>query len=62
MTRPWEEQWESIKMNESKVVEQELDDENRQTWFGRNRPNWFMVNEKEYIIYVLEFNLSFRQG
>ena len=25
--RPWEEQWESLKVNESKVDDQELDDE-----------------------------------
>ena len=29
-TRPWEEQWESIKWNESKMVEPELDDEDGQ--------------------------------
>jgi hypothetical protein len=54
-TRPWEDQWESIKVTESKVVEQELDDEDRQTRFWRRRPDGFTVNEKEYIIYVLEF-------
>ena len=27
-TRPWEEQWESLKVTESKEVEQGLDDEN----------------------------------
>jgi hypothetical protein len=27
--RPWEEEWESLKVNESKMVEQELDDEVR---------------------------------
>jgi hypothetical protein len=32
--RPWEEQWESLKVNESKVVEQELDDADRQARFG----------------------------
>ncbi len=32
--RPWEEQWESLEVNESKVVEQELDNEDRQAWFG----------------------------
>jgi hypothetical protein len=31
--RPWEEQWESLKVNESKIVEQELDDEDRQARF-----------------------------
>ena len=59
MTRQWEERWESIKVNENKVVEQELDDENRQSWFSRHRPNGFVVNEKEHIIYVLELT-SFR--
>jgi hypothetical protein len=52
--RPWEGQWESIKVNESKVVEQELDDEDRQARFWRHRPDGFVVNEKEHIIYVLE--------
>jgi hypothetical protein len=33
--RPWEEQWESIKVNESKMVEPELDDEDRQAQFWR---------------------------
>ncbi len=42
-------------VNESKMVEQELDDEDRQTWFCRRRPDGFTVNEKEHIIYVLEF-------
>ena len=49
----------TIKVNENKVVEQELDDENRQSWFSRRRPNGFVVNEKEHIIYVLELT-SFR--
>ena len=31
--RPWEEQWESLKVNESKIVEQELDDEDRLSRF-----------------------------
>ena len=53
--RPWEEQWESLKVNESKVVEQELYDEDRQTRFWRRRPDGFTVNRKEHIIYVLEF-------
>jgi hypothetical protein len=53
--RPWEEKWESLKVNESKMVEQELDDEDRQTRFWRHRPDGFTVNEKEHIIYVLEF-------
>jgi hypothetical protein len=53
--RPREEQWESLKVNESKVVEQELYDEDRQTRFWRRRPDGFTVNRKEHIIYVLEF-------
>ena len=53
--RPWGEQWESLKVNESKMVEQELDDEDRQARFWRRRPDGFVVNEKEHIIYVLEF-------
>jgi hypothetical protein len=54
-TRPWEEKWESLKANESKMVEQELDDEDRQARFWRHRPDGFSVNEKERIIYILEF-------
>ena len=53
--RPWEEKWESLKMNQNKMTEQELDDEDRQTRFWRRRPDGFAVNEKEHIIYVLEF-------
>ena len=55
--RPWEEKWESLKVNEtlSKMVEQELDDADRQARFWRHRPDGFAVNEKEHIIYVLEF-------
>jgi hypothetical protein len=53
--RPWEEKWESLKVNESKMVEHELDDEDRQARFWRHRPDGFTVNEKEHIIYVLEF-------
>ncbi len=33
------EKWESLKVNESKMVEQELDDEDRQTRFWRRRPD-----------------------
>jgi hypothetical protein len=54
-TRPWEEKWESLKVNESKMVEQELDDEDRQARFWRRRPDGFTVNEQDHIIYVLEF-------
>ena len=53
--RPWEEKWESLKVNESKMVEQDLDDEDRQARFWRRRPDGFAVNEQEHIIYVLEF-------
>ena len=53
--RPWEEQWESIKVNESKMVEPELDDEDRQARFWRRRLDGFAVNEKEHrVIYILE--------
>jgi hypothetical protein len=54
-TRPWEEQWGSLKVNESKVEEQEIDDDDRQSRFWRHRPDEFTVNEKEHVIYVLEF-------
>ena len=37
------------------MAEQELDDEDRQARFWRRRPDGFAVNEKEHIIYVLEF-------
>ncbi len=53
--RPWEEQWESLKVNESKVVEQEVGDEDRPAQFWSHRPDGFTVNEKEKIIYILEF-------
>ncbi len=53
--RPWEEKWESLKVNESKMVEQDLDDEDRQPGFWRRRLDGFTVNENEHIIYVLEF-------
>ena len=43
--RPWEEQWEALKVNESKVEEQETDDDNRQARFWRRRPDGFAVNE-----------------
>ena len=55
VTRPWEEQWEALKVNESKVEEQEIDDDDRQSRFWRLRPDGFAVNEKEHVIYVLEF-------
>ncbi len=53
--RPWEEQWETFKVNESKVEEQVIDDDDRQARFWRRRPDGFTVNEKEHVIYVLEF-------
>jgi hypothetical protein len=57
VTRPLEEQWESmtLKVNECKIVEQELDDEERQTRFRRHRPDGFTINAKEHILYILEF-------
>ena len=54
-TRPWEDQWGTLKMNESKVEDQEIDDDDRQARFWRHRPDGFVVNEKEHVIYVLEF-------
>ena len=54
-SRPWEEQWETLKVNECKVEEQEIDDDDRQARFWRHRPDGFAVNEKEHVIYVLEF-------
>jgi hypothetical protein len=55
VSRPWEEQWEEVKVTESKVETQEIDDEDRQSRFWRRRPDGFTVNEKEHMIYVLEF-------
>jgi hypothetical protein len=46
--RPWEEQWEALNVNESKVEEQEIDDDDRQARFWRRRPDGFAVNEKEH--------------
>ena len=37
--RTWEEEWESLTVNEIEVVEQELDDKDRQGRFWRHRPN-----------------------
>ena len=48
-------QRESLKTDESKWSEQELDDDDRQTRFWRSRPDAFVVNDKEQVIYVLEF-------
>ncbi len=42
-------------MDESRVEEQEVDDEDKQARFWRHRPDGFAVNEKEHVIYVLEF-------
>jgi hypothetical protein len=53
--RPWEEQWGALKMDESRVEEQEADDEDIQARFWRRRPDGFAVNEKKHVIYVLEF-------
>ena len=55
--RPWEEQWEALKLktNESKVEDQVIDEDDRQARFWRHRPDGFAVNEKEHVIYVLEF-------
>jgi len=53
--RPWEERWETLKVNESRVEEQEVDDENKQARFWRRRPDGFSVNERENVSYILEF-------
>ena len=53
--RPWEEQWETLKVNESKVEEQVIDEDDRQARVWRRRPDGFAVNEMEHVIYVLEF-------
>ena len=47
--------WEALKVNESKVEDQEIDDDDRQARLWSRRPDGFAVNEKEYVIYVLEF-------
>jgi hypothetical protein len=54
--RPWEERWDTLKMDESSVEEQEVDDEDIQARLWRRRPDGFAVNENEHVIYVLEFN------
>ncbi len=56
--RPWEEKWESLKVNESKMVEQVLDNEDRHARFWRHRPDGFAVDEKEHIIYFLQLKES----
>ena len=50
--RPWEEQWETLKADESKVEDQVIDEDDRQARFWRHRPDGFAVNEKEHVIYV----------
>ena len=45
--RPWEEQWESLKVNESKVEDQGIDDDDRQARFWSRRLDGFVVNEKD---------------
>ncbi len=40
--RPWEGQWVKHKVNESKVEEQEIDDDDRQSRFWRHRPDRFV--------------------
>ncbi len=52
-TRPWEEPWETLKVDESSVEDQEVDDEDRQARFWRRRPDGF--NKKEHVIYIMEF-------
>jgi len=52
--RPWEERWETLKVDESRVEEQEVDNEDRQSRFWRRRPDGFVVNEREHV-YILEF-------
>ena len=42
-------------MDESRVEEQEADDEDKQARFWRRRPDGFAVNEREHVIYILEF-------
>jgi hypothetical protein len=60
--RPWEEQWGALKMDESRVEEQEADDEDIQARFWRRRPDGFAVNEKKHVIYVLEFKRASDAG
>ena len=37
------------------MEEQLIDDDDRQSRFWRHRPDGFAVNEKDHVIYVLEF-------
>ena len=41
---------ESLKIDESKWAEQELNDDDRQARFWRRRPDGFAVNGKEHVI------------
>ncbi len=51
-TRPWEEEWETLKVNEGNVEEQGIDDEDR-----RHRPDVRTGSQsmKRSTIYILEF-------
>ena len=49
--RPWEEQWEALQADESKVEGQVIDEDDRQARFWRRRPNGLTVNEKERDLY-----------
>ena len=37
------------------MEEQEVDDEDKQARFWRRRPDGFEVNEREHVIYIMEF-------
>ncbi len=41
--------------DKSKMMEQELEGEDRQARFWRHRPDGFTVNKKKHVFYVLEF-------
>ena len=43
--RPWEEQWEALNVNESKVEEQEIDDDDRHFFGVLDRETWFAIKE-----------------
>ena len=40
---PWEDQWEALQANESKVEGQVIDEDDRQARFWRRRPDGFVV-------------------
>ena len=40
--------------------QQEIHDDDRQARFWRHRPDGFAVNEKEHVIYVLEYKTVVR--